>query len=70
MLEICGYFNVEFRATNEVNNTPYMTINRHVCVNTVPNEVPYPIEHFPYVLDRVTSAFQIDAPETDINTTQ
>ncbi len=64
--EICGYFNVQIYTNFGVKIGRYRIIETHACVNTTPDEIPYPIEPTRYVLSRDTTVFQIGAREPDI----
>ena len=69
MSEICGYLFVKVWVHFGVKSVTYRIIYPQTCVNVVPDDVPYPIEPYRYVLGRVASAFHISAPEPDIKIT-
>ena len=68
MPEICGYFKLPIWITFGVKSAHYRLIDPHVYVNTIPDDVAYPIEPTRYVLDRVTTVLQISALERDVET--
>ncbi len=69
MPEICGYFKLQIYTNFGVKSERYWAIETHAFVNTVPDDVPYPIEPTRYVLGRSTTAFQIRTREPDVETT-